>query len=159
MNIHNRKEFDMDNQLFRKNSMERISSPEQLSDYMRVTSPKLWMILTAVIVLLIGLIVYASTATMESTLSVKAEVTTDTYDGVEMTSVIISLPPSDRELVKPDMTVRIAGIEGKVSFILENGEEVSLVVDIGDTMLHVPNGIYDAEIVTESTTPISFLLN
>ena len=149
----------MENQLFRKTSMDRISSPEQLSDYMRVTSPKLWMILTAVIVLLIGFVVYASTATMESTLSVKAEITTDTYEGIEMSLVVITLPPSDRDLVKPDMVVRVAGMEGKITYIVENGEEISLVVDMGETVLRIPDGIYDAEIVTESTTPISFLLN
>lgn len=35
----------MENNLFRKKSLEHISSPEELHDYMRVTSPRLWMIL------------------------------------------------------------------------------------------------------------------
>ena len=61
----------MENQLFRQKSIDRISSPEQLHDYMRVTSPKLWMILSAIIVLMVGLIVLASTATMESTMKVQ----------------------------------------------------------------------------------------
>ena len=56
----------MDHQLFRKESIDRISSPEEMHDYMRVTSPKLWMILSAVIALLVGFIVYASTSVMES---------------------------------------------------------------------------------------------
>ena len=46
-------------QVFREKSLERISSPEQLHDYMRVTSPKLWMILTAAIVLIVGFVVGA----------------------------------------------------------------------------------------------------
>ena len=46
--------------------METISSPEQLHDYMRVTSPRLWMLLGAIVVLLVGFIAYASTATMEN---------------------------------------------------------------------------------------------
>lgn len=46
----------MGNQLFRKASMDRVSSPEQLQDYMRVTSPGIWMVLSVVIVLLAGLI-------------------------------------------------------------------------------------------------------
>ena len=50
----------MDNGLFRKKSIDRISSPEELHDYMRVTSPRLWMILAAVVLLLVGFIVYAS---------------------------------------------------------------------------------------------------
>ena len=67
----------MENGLFRKKSIERISSPEALHDYMRVTSPRLWMILAAVVLLLGGFIVYASTARMENTMPVK--VTVDRY--------------------------------------------------------------------------------
>ena len=44
----------MENQLFRKSSIERVSSPEQLNDYVCVSNPSVWMILAAVIVLLIG---------------------------------------------------------------------------------------------------------
>lgn len=149
----------MDNQLFRKTSMDRISSPEQLSDYMRVTSPKLWMILAAVIALLVGFVVYASTATMESTLSVKAEVYTDSFEGVQKTYMIIVLKPTERDLVKPGMVVRLADKEGKITYIMEDGEEIVVGGDMGETASHIPDGNYDAEIVTESTTPISFLLN
>ena len=63
----------MESQLFRKKSMERISSPEELHDYMRVTSPRLWMILAAIVALLAGFIVYASTATLENTMPLKVE--------------------------------------------------------------------------------------
>ena len=45
----------MDNQIFRKKNIERVSSPEQLNDYVRVSNPGVWMVLTAVIVLLFGI--------------------------------------------------------------------------------------------------------
>ena len=61
----------MENKLFRKKSLERISSPEQLHDYMRVTSPRLWMTLAAIVILLAGFIAYASTASMENTMPIK----------------------------------------------------------------------------------------
>ena len=44
----------MDNQLFRKKSLDKVSSPEQLNDYIRVSNPGVWIALTAVIVLLFG---------------------------------------------------------------------------------------------------------
>ena len=44
----------MEESLFRKNSVEHISSPEQLNDYLRVTSPAIWVVLIAVIILLAG---------------------------------------------------------------------------------------------------------
>ena len=34
-------------ELFRKESVERVSSPEQLSDYLHVTSPAIWVVLAA----------------------------------------------------------------------------------------------------------------
>lgn len=43
----------MENQIFRRKSMDKISSPEQLNDYVRVSNPGIWMILFAVIILLI----------------------------------------------------------------------------------------------------------
>ncbi len=41
----------MDQNLFREKSIDRISSPEQLNDYLRVTSPAVWVILLAVVLL------------------------------------------------------------------------------------------------------------
>ena len=52
--------------IFRQKSLDRISSPEQLNDYLRVTSPTVWVVLAAVILLLAGVIVWGSTATLES---------------------------------------------------------------------------------------------
>ena len=49
----------MDNQIFRKKNIDRVSSPEQLNDYVRVSNPGVWMVLTAVIVLLFGICVWA----------------------------------------------------------------------------------------------------
>ncbi len=56
----------MDQQLYRQKSIDRISSPEQLNDYLRVTSASVWVILAAVILLLAGLLIWSSVATIES---------------------------------------------------------------------------------------------
>ena len=45
--------------LFRKKSIDRVSSPEQLNDYIRVTTPSVWLVLLAVILLLIGLLIWS----------------------------------------------------------------------------------------------------
>ena len=46
--------------LFRKSSVDRIQSPEQLNDYLRVTNPAVWGMLAAVIILLAGLLLWAA---------------------------------------------------------------------------------------------------
>ena len=64
----------MDQQLFRQKSLDRISSPEQLNDYLRVTSPSVWIILLAIILLLAGLLIWSSVTTIESYVTGSAEV-------------------------------------------------------------------------------------
>ena len=51
--------------IFRKKSLERVSSPEQLNDYIRVTTPSVWLILLALIVLLAGMLVWSIFGTVE----------------------------------------------------------------------------------------------
>ena len=45
----------MENQIFREKSLEQISSPEQMNDYLQVTNPAVWLVLVAVILLLLTL--------------------------------------------------------------------------------------------------------
>ena len=64
----------MESKVFRQKSMDRISSPEQLEDYMRVTNPGVWMVLAAVIVLLAGILAASVFGRLETTLSARAEI-------------------------------------------------------------------------------------
>lgn len=60
--------------LYRKSSMERIQSPEQLNEYLRVTNPSVWILLAAVILLLIGFLVWGSLSYIDSKAYGSAEV-------------------------------------------------------------------------------------
>ena len=51
--------MDEKNNIFRQKSMERLSSPEQLNDYLKVTNPAVWVVLAAVIFLLAGLFIWS----------------------------------------------------------------------------------------------------
>ena len=64
----------MDNQLFRKKNLEKISSPEQLNDYIRVSNPGVWIVLAAVIVLLVGVCVWGIFGQLETTVGSAAVV-------------------------------------------------------------------------------------
>lgn len=57
----------MDNNLFREKSIERVSSPEKLDDYIKVVSPGIWILLAAIIVLLLGILVWANVGTIPMT--------------------------------------------------------------------------------------------
>ena len=57
----------------------RISSPEQVDDYIRVTTPGMWLLVTAILVLLAALIIWGFTAKLEmETRSPDGQVTTQT---------------------------------------------------------------------------------
>ena len=159
----------MENGFFRKKSMERISSPEQLHDYMRVTSPRLWMILAAILILVAGFIVYASTATMENTMPVRVQVQsysvspedTPGAEAYEASYVYCRLPPDQLDVVKTGMKLRLGKEEGHINWIStrEGADEIDVIFEMDHTYIPMNDGEYDAELVLESTTPISFLWN
>ena len=159
----------VENQLFRQKSLDHISSPEQLHDYMRVTSPRLWMILAAIVILLAGFIVYASTANMESTMDIRVSVENfdmgkeeQTEDEAQKVSYIYSMMPlSMQDTVKVGMEVRIGSGTGKVSWIVTDAEadELTVMIEMEQDFTALPDGDYDAVLVLEKTTPISFLWN
>ena len=60
--------------LYRKESLEQIQSPEQLNQYLRVTNPVVWILLSAVILLLAGLLVWGSVTYIDSVFTCAAEV-------------------------------------------------------------------------------------
>ena len=52
--------------LFREKSMKRVSSPEELNDYIRVTTPSVWVVLLALTLLLAGMLVWGALGTVEA---------------------------------------------------------------------------------------------
>ncbi len=49
----------MADNIFRKKSLDHVSSPDKIDDYMKVTSIKLWIILLAIFLLFIALFAWA----------------------------------------------------------------------------------------------------
>ena len=53
------------NDLFRKKNLDRIASPEQLDEYIRVTTPSVWLVLLAVVILLAGILIWSCFGVVE----------------------------------------------------------------------------------------------
>ena len=119
--------------------------PEQLQDYMKVTNPGIWMVLAAVIALLVGLIACSALGTLETTLDTRAEA----KDGV------VTVTLGGDESVEPGMVLRLDGREASIDRVYAD--------DAGRTLctaaLDVPDGGYDAQIVTDTVSPIRFLID
>ena len=45
--------------IFRKKNLDKVSGPESLNDYIRVTSPSVWIALLAILILLAGMLVWS----------------------------------------------------------------------------------------------------
>lgn len=130
--------------VFRKKALERISSPEQLTEYLRVTNPGIWVVLLAVILVLGGLFAWATVGTLET--RVDAVVIVEDHVARVVSKETVSLDVG--------MKVYVAGYEA-VIVSLER-DEYGRSVGKGELLL--PDGTYDAKVVVEQTKPIDFLL-
>ena len=146
----------MEKQVFREKSLERIASPEQLHDYMRVTSPKLWMILTAAIVLVVGFVVAASVFTMENSRDLQVSVNRSEE---QEPFIMFSLPLKEKDVIEVGMPVEFGGYQGKVESIFQDSENVNGLVELGAGQKTPAEGTYDGKVIIERVNPISFLLN
>ncbi|MBR4320803.1 MAG: hypothetical protein IKP69_12305 [Oscillospiraceae bacterium] len=133
--------------VFRKKSLETISSPEQLTDYLRVTNPSVWLILFAVILLLGGLFVWSSAGQLETIANGTAVVENGTAQ-------IMMLDTAQGQITS-GMTVRIGSSEFEISTTEQD--------EYGRTIAYAPatvaDGKYDVKVVVESISPISFLFS
>ena len=134
--------------VFRKKSLERIQSPEQLNDYLCVTNPSVWVLLTAVALILAGALLWGSFVYIDSFVTgvgeVKGGVMTVTFE--------------DDTLAK---NVK-AGMNAAV------GDTSSAIVSVGrapdgrlfaqaETML--ADGLYQVKISYRQTQILSLLFN
>ena len=138
----------MEQPLFRKESVERVSSPEQLSDYLHVTSPAIWIVLAAVILLLASLFVWSSVTAVESYATGRAEVRggvlTLTFDDAERAgNVEVGMNVKVGDLVTPVLSVGTDGDGGLLAVANVN----------------LPDGSYDARVGYRSTQIIDILFN
>lgn len=64
----------MQNKLFKKSSMERITSPEKLNDYIQVSNPASWMVLGAALTLLLGLLIWGIFGQLNETVTISGHI-------------------------------------------------------------------------------------
>lgn len=136
--------MEENNSVFREKTLKRISSPEQLNDYLHVTNPGIWLILAAVIVLLAGVFVWSCTGTLET----KSPATMVVNDHVA--EIVLH----DDGVPAEGMPVRAGSKECRIAAVEE--DEYGRMTGIAEVDL--PDGKYDAEVVTETTKPVEFLL-
>jgi hypothetical protein len=130
--------------IFRKKTMDRISSPEDLTDYLKVTNPGIWVVLAAVIVLLAGIFVWSCVGTLETQEECNVV--------VENHTALVVLTDSNK--LTEGMPLRVASEE--VSIVAVYSDDYGRIIGKAEVML--PDGSYEGKVVTEQTHPIDFLV-
>ena len=157
----------MKSTLFREKSMERISSPEKMNEYIRVSSPSVWILLSAIIILLAGVCVWGVFGKMDT------KITLPVLSEGEKTVAYVKHEDADR--ICAGMTAIVSGKEGEVVSVSEVPVQVDASFNTylkhigsmtdGEWVYEVllncdcQQGVHEAVIVVESISPISFALN
>ena len=164
----------MNRKLFRESCIQRVSSPDQLNDYIRVSTPSVWIVLAAAFVLLAAILFWGVTGSLPT----KVEAVGVAREG----GLICYLSQEDAAKVKPGMAVQVgSGDTGTVAVVGTNPlsqEEVAKSLT-GDYTAHAmglsewniavtirtdqellsDQSLYQVTVVTESIHPIDFLLD
>ena len=159
----------MKSQLFREKSLERVSSPEQLNDYIRVTNPSVWMALAAVIFLLVGICVWGVFGRVDTVLTVGAI--------TQGERTVCYVKEADMDVISSDLEVQIGEEAYAISEIALQPIQIDetfpeYLVHLGgvaqgewvyavmlDGTAGEDGGIYEAKIVIESIAPMSFVID
>ena len=138
----------MENQIFRKKSMERLSSPEQLNDYLRVTTPSVWIVLAAVILMLISIFVWSFFTSVKSYFTGNGSV----EDGI---MTVTFTEAGAAAAIEEGMEVIVGEMSGKIMSVGKDdfGHIVAAV------RMPLPDGNYDARVSYRQTQIISLLFN
>lgn len=163
--------------LFREKSLEALDSPEALNDYLRVTSPRVWLVLAAVIALLVGAILWGVLGRIDTTRQV-AVVTTE--KGTSCYVPFSSFEAAQRIVNRNEVTVEgkdyayLPSENGTVEYVFGflsefvDEQTMSRVCIIGnlntdDRVMVIPvnasfeNGVRAGTLIIETLRPLSLL--
>ena len=132
--------------LFRKEAMNRITSPDQLNDHLRVTRPSVWIVLAAVILLLVGLFVWANIGDLETRANVRIMV---------QSGEARVIGDGQAVNIEKGMTVRFKDSDAEAA--VEKAGRTADGYLVGVFRTDMDDGEYTGTIVLDSVKPISFL--
>ena len=139
----------MSEEIFRKKSLDKVKSPENLDDYIQVSNPGVWLLLFSVIVLLAGACVWGIFGHIDSTVPAAVH--------IENSQAVCEIDEENISTVKVGQTVKIEDCEAVIESIGEKTDAgyPCVLSDISS----LSDGFYEGKIIVESYKPLSFILN
>ena len=158
----------MKSELFRKEAMEQLTSPEKLDEYIRISNPGIWLLLGAVLIFLAGVLAWGKYGYLDVLVNGAAV--------VENGEIRCYINAEDIADVKQGMTVTVnkqgstvRNISKKPEILTEENDSGLLeagtftqgvcVYEVTAGTTDLPDGIYPATITVERISPMCFVLN
>lgn len=156
--------------IFRKESLDKVSSPEQLNNYIKVSSPSVWLVMIAAIVLLASVLVWAVFGTLPTTvtlngvhkdgkmvcyvedvssISVGDSIVIDGVERGEITQI------SEKPISQEDISALYADDEYTLYLLNLSQWNYVIEADVSD----IADGVTEMQVVVDSVSPISFIMN
>lgn len=102
----------MSGNIFRQQALDKLQSPDDLNELMMVTSPRSWLLLAAISLLLLSAVTWGFFATIETSVSGSGIITTvrEGATEVEATDVqaVLYVSVADGKRIRPQMEARIS---------------------------------------------------
>lgn len=155
--------------IFRQKSVERVSSPEQLDNYLKVTSPSVWIILIGIIIILVAAITWSVYGSLKTYTPVGC--------AIEGDYAYCYVKEEESSKIEAGMVVEILAknVQFEISEIDYAGVKIpdsyaylqhlvgvtsnDYVIIMYSKCQNIDNGYYAGRIATESVSPLTFILN
>ena len=137
--------MDKEPLLFRKKSLDRISQPDQLTDYLRVSKPMVWLLLGAILSLLTGIFIWSLIGNID--------IMTDGYAVVEDGQATVMLTNNEKYQLNNGMRFTINGKDETISGTDKN--DFGMIVGYAEVL--VSDGNYPVSVVVKSSRPYELL--
>ncbi len=159
--------------VFRQESLDRVKSPEQLNNFIKISKPSVWVITVSILFLLIGVIVWSVFGSVDTTIALKAVVKED--------NIFFYVPESIASNLEIGFPVIVDDAQGEITEIsdepykydevlikLNNDEYLTYLLgveyekylfEIKVDIANLDEIVVDADVVVDRINPISFVFN
>lgn len=153
--------------IFRDKSIERISSPDQLNDYIRLSNPGVWFILASILVILAGACIFGIFGHIDSSVPAVGIATNGSmvclvkkeYGDRFTDNMKLKIDDTEYNVALRDSKpVTVWDTTDPYALFLGNMQPGEWVYEI-DVDGTFTDGSYEATLITEKVTPLSFIFS
>lgn len=159
----------MGNDIFREKSLNKIKSPENLNEYIKVASPGMWMIIIAILFVVIGGLAWCVFANITTSKDI-ALVIDDNGSFLYISEKNVSDIKEGMEVVINEKSYILKDSEGEIRKLEAQDDKDSIILhalnvdedgwySLYELKTDLSNGVYAGKIVLEKIKPIDFILD